>query len=332
MSAARTPINADEVPVIVVDDAKFTCEIIRRVLKGAGFYDIRTANTAQQALEMMRQRKASILLADWLMPEMDGLTLTKRVRQFDEESNHYTYIILLTAKDGLDSLTEAFSHGVDDFISKSPDNKELLARINAAGRISQLQNDLLKANKRLLELNRQREERNSFDAVTGLGNRAYLERQLDNLMRHMESRGGGGACAVIRINDFEQLRRRHGDRVCAEVIEATATRLQQTVRPLDIVARIGEAEFGLLMHHDDLSRCHPNAFRRIHQALNLRAYKTSAGFITVTAAVCMSAIGPLGEQRPAPGEIVDHIQKHLDQAQLAGRVLTVEWPASAGTG
>lgn len=329
MAFARTPLNADDVSVIVVDDAKFTCEMIRRTLKGAGFYDIRVANTAAQALEMMRQRKANILLADWLMPEMDGLSLTKRVRQFDEETNHYTYVVLLTAKEGLDSLTEAFNHGVDDFISKSPDNKELLARINAAGRISQLQNDLLKANKRLIELNRQMEERNSFDVVTGLGNRAYLERQLDNMLRHMESRGGAACCAVIRLNDFELLRRRHGDRVCEEIIEATANRLQQTVRPLDVVTRVGMAEFGILMHQEDLARCHPNAFRRIHQALNLRAYKTSVGFITVTSAVCICGVGPAGDERPEPAEMVDFVRKHLDEAQLSGRVLTVNWTPQA---
>ena len=329
MSAARSSINADQVSVIVVDDAKFTCEVIRRILKSAGFLDIRTANTAPQALEMMRQRRANILLADWLMPEMDGLTLTKRVRQFDEETNHYTYIILLTAKEGLDSLTEAFNHGVDDFISKSPDNKELLARINAASRISQLQNDLLRANQRLLELNRQLEERNSFDVVTGLGNRAYLERQLNNLLRHMEARGGGGMLAVIRINDFESLRRRYGERVCEEVVETTANRLRQTVRPLDVVTRIGTAAFGVLMHQEDASRCHPNAFRRIHQALNLRAYKTSAGFITVGSAVSLCTLDAMGPNRLAPTEIINYLESHLNEAQLSGRVLTVPWPTAA---
>jgi diguanylate cyclase (GGDEF)-like protein len=325
MDSYRTPLNANDISVIVVDDAKFTCEMIRRILKAAGFHDIRLANSAQQALDMMRQRRANILLADWLMPEMDGLTLTKRVRQVDEEANHYTYIILLTAREGVESLTEAFNQGVDDFINKSPDNKELLARTHAAGRISQLQNDLLKANRRLLELNRQLEERNSFDVVTGLGNRAYLERQLDNLLRHTESRGGAACMALIRVNEFDLLRRRHGDKVCGEIIEATANRLQQTVRPLDIVTRIDEAEFGVLMCHDNPDHCHPNAFRRIHQALNLRAYKTRAGFVTVTSAIAICGITPRSDERQAPDDIVDYVHAHLDEAHQSGRVLMVKW-------
>jgi sigma-B regulation protein RsbU (phosphoserine phosphatase) len=318
----------DDISVIVVDDAKFTCEMIRRVLKGAGFQDIRVANSAQQALEMMRQRKANILVADWLMPEMDGLTLTQRVRQFDEESSHYTYIILLTAKEGADSLAEAFNHGVDDFISKSPDSTQLLARINAAGRISKLQSDLIKANERLSALNRHLEERSCFDTVTGLGNRSYLERQIDNTMRHIEARGGGACLVVIRINDFELLRRRHGDRVCNEVVEATAVRLQQSVRPLDVVARLGAAEFALLMQQEEAGRTHGNSFRRVHQALNLRAYKTGAGFLTATSAMCIASIEP-SEERPTPAEIIEFVRGHLDEAQQMGRILTVDWDSAS---
>lgn len=314
----------DDIAVIVVDDAKFTLEMIRRVLKGAGFDDIRTAVSGAEALEMMRQRKANILVADWLMPEMDGLSLTQRVRQFDEETDHYTYIILLTAREGSDSLAEAFSRGVDDFISKSPDNTQLLARINAAGRISKLQTSLISANRRLAELNRHLEEHHCFDAATGLGNGIYLERQLDNTLRHLESRGGGACLVLIRIDDLDLLRRRHGERVAEEIGETMAVRLQQSVRPLDIVSRLGPAEFGILMQYEQDAPSQSTSFRRIHQVLNLRAYKTSTGFVNAGAAICMCSIDVDG-QRTAPAEIIEFARAHLDEAREAGRVLAIRW-------
>src|SRR5690625_1273445 len=275
----------DHISIIVVDDAKFTCEMIRRVLHGVGFDDIRTANSGSEAIEMMRQRRANILVADWLMPEMDGLQLTQHVRQFDEENNHYTYIILLTAKDDPDSLSEAFNKGVDDFISKSHDNTQLLARINAAGRISHLQSSLIAANKRLNELNRHLEEHHCFDAVTGLGNQLYLERQLEKTLRQIESRGGYACIIAIEITDLDKVEQLHGKTAATDVIKIAASRLQQAVRPLDVVARIAHDKFSLLIHHGSQIDYHPNAFRRIFQALNLRAYKTSAGFVTATAAI-----------------------------------------------
>jgi len=287
MSGVQSPVDAASASILVVDDAKFTCEMIRRGLRGAGYIDIRVARTAREGLAKLRERKADILLADWLMPEMDGLTLTERVRQVDEETNHYTYVVLLTAKEGSESLTEAFEHGVDDFVNKSPDNTELLARIRAAARIAALQNDLLRANRQQLELSRESDSADWFDQLTGLPNRRYLDRQLDKLLRHVDGRGGAACMAMVRVNELADLRRRQGSAAADQICAAAAARLQQTVRPLDWVGRVDEDRFILLMHHDSPEDCHPNAFRRIHQVLNLRAYKTDRGFFNMSAAVAL---------------------------------------------
>ncbi|MBA1148639.1 response regulator [Ectothiorhodospiraceae bacterium WFHF3C12] len=287
MRSADSLLGETNVSILVVDDAKFTCEMLRRALAGAGYRDVRVANSAREGLGMLRDRSADILLADWLMPEMDGLSLTQRVRQIDEDTNHYTYVMLLTAKEGTDSLTEAFNHGVDDFISKSHDNSELLARVRGAGRVAVLQNHLLNANRQLLELSRERERSEWFDGPTGLPNRQFLDYQMERLLRHIESRGGGGCLAMTRINQLDAIRADHGDKIAKQVINTAATRLQQSVRPLDWVTRVGDNQFALLMQQPEDTGCHPGSFRRIHQALNLRAYKTDNGFLNIGAAVSL---------------------------------------------
>ena len=118
-----------DLPIMIVDDAKFSGAVIGRTLKNAGFKDLRTTSSAKQALSMLESRPVSVLLADWLMPEMDGLELASKVRQLDEATNHFTYIILLTAKEGDQALYQAFDQGVDDFINKSVMNQQLLPRI-----------------------------------------------------------------------------------------------------------------------------------------------------------------------------------------------------------
>ncbi len=94
--------------ILVVDDAKFSSVMIGRVLNKAGYRDVRFASSAQDALRQLAERPTHVLLADWLMPEMDGLQLTARVRQLDGGSGHYTYIILLTGRDGVEVLAQAF--------------------------------------------------------------------------------------------------------------------------------------------------------------------------------------------------------------------------------
>lgn len=82
--------------ILVVDDAKFSSVMIGRALSKAGYQDIRFASSAADALAQHAQRPAHVLLADWLMPEMDGLELTGQIRQRDALSGHYSYVILLT--------------------------------------------------------------------------------------------------------------------------------------------------------------------------------------------------------------------------------------------
>ena len=137
--------------ILVVDDAKFSSAMIGRALSQAGYQDIRFASSAAEAISNLEQRPASVLLADWLMPEMDGLELTGRVRQLDEAAEHYTYIILLTGKEGENVLNEAFDRGVDDFISKSAMNEQLLPRVFAAERLCSTLQRLLQENALLVQ-------------------------------------------------------------------------------------------------------------------------------------------------------------------------------------
>lgn len=307
------------VSILIVDDANFTCEMTRRALKNAGYSDIRICNSGERALEVMQRRQADVLLADWMMPDMTGIELTEQTRFLDEENNHYTYILLLTAKDGMETLTEAFDRGVDDFLKKSPYNDELLARIHAGSRVSSLQNTLLQTTTRLTEINHNLEQQSTFDVVTGLGNRFFLEKHLGNLLAQTKSRGGGACCALIRLNDFAGIVKEYGQAAGEEVLQTTAKRLQQSVRPLDIISTVDEGEFAIIMHHEEISHCRALAFKRIYQAINLRTYRTAVGFISVSAAISVCPVEGKKNDKYA-AEIIDHLQTQMKIAQDFGRV------------
>lgn len=175
-----------DLPILVVDDAKFSSMVVGRTLRNAGYRDVRIVNNAPEALQLIEQRPVSVLIADWLMPEMDGLELTDQVRQQDEQNNHYTYVILLTARESVEALSEAFDRGVDDFIYKSDMTKQLIPRIFAADRMADRQNTLLRANSLLIENNRELESTNIIDLETGLCNTKYGRERLTKMLRHAE--------------------------------------------------------------------------------------------------------------------------------------------------
>ncbi len=313
--------------ILVVDDAKFSSAMIGRALSQAGYQDVRFASSASEALQQLEQRPASVLLADWLMPEIDGLELTARVRQLDETADHYTYIILLTGKDGENVLGEAFDRGVDDFISKAAMNEQLVPRVYAADRLCNTLQRLLHENCMLTQSVASLERRNLVDPLTGLGNPRYLRQKLADSLRQVESRGGAVCYLLIGLPEAVQLRGQYGERFFNELMHSAARRLQQLVRPLDVLTRLDDNHFGLITLLDDLQECSPSSFKRLHEGLNLKAFKTSEGFITLKAGI--SLVGLDAKALPTdPEQLIQHAEKLLAESYVSGRVAAMRLPLS----
>lgn len=304
--------------ILVVDDAKFSSTMIGRTLSHAGYLDVRIANSATQALTLLEERPANVLLADWLMPEIDGLELTSRVRQFDEAQGHYTYIILLTGKEGSQAENEAFDHGVDDFINKAVMNEQLLPRVFAADRLCCTLQQLIQQNTLLRENIIGLEQRNLVDPLTGLGNLRYLNQRLQASLRQIESRGGAFALLLIGLEGIEALRKQYGQTLVDELRRCIAHRLQQLVRPLDVLVSLNDSHFAALAMLDSLQECSPSSFKRLHEGLNLKAFKTSEGFLTVKAGI---ALVGLDQPLPiTPEQLLEHAKRRLPDALASGRV------------
>ncbi|MDH1443681.1 response regulator [Pseudomonas sp. GD03721] len=311
--------------ILVVDDAKFSSAMIGRALSQAGYQDVRFASSASEALQQLEQRPASVLLADWLMPEIDGLELTARVRQLDETADHYTYIILLTGKEGENVLGEAFDRGVDDFISKAAMNEQLVPRVYAADRLCNTLQRLLHENRMLTQSVASLERRNLVDPLTGLGNPRYLRQKLSDSLRQIESRGGAVCYLLIGLPEATQLLSQYGERFFNELLHSAARRLQQLVRPLDVLTRLDDNHFGLITLLDDLQECSPSSFKRLHEGLNLKAFKTSEGFITLKAGI--SLVGIDAKALPTdPEQLIQHAQKLLAESYASGRVAAMRLP------
>jgi diguanylate cyclase (GGDEF)-like protein len=282
----RTAVKKREgLSLIVVDDMKFNCAFLSKSLQAEGYGDVRMALSAREALAQLEVRPADVLLADWVMPEMDGLELTDRVRQIDEEQNRYTCILLLTARDDIASVIEAFDRGVDDYLVKPADKQELAARVYAAGRIASLHNGLLDT---METLRKSYEGRITIDQTTGLGNRLDAERRLSELLNMVESRGGAACCGFFSLNRRKELLEQYGEQVYGEILKSIATRLRRAVRPNDLVARVSDAEFVVGMYYQDEEQVNTKTFKRIMQSINLRPIKTTRGFVTVNGAMSIS--------------------------------------------
>lgn len=275
-------------PILVVDDTKFSAVMISKNLQKGGFTNMHSVSSAIEALNTQKKKHFPIMIADWLMPQMDGLELTKHIRELDKKYGRHTYIIMITAKEGNDAINEAFSHGVNDFISKGVIQEQLIARVAAAEKMNQQLNllhkknhELALKNQQLAKINLQLKELCTLDAATRLGNKQYALRKLEDHLKHTAYRGGACCYILVRFADLPALSKRLPQSIIRQIIQGLGKRLKNLVRPLDDIARVDSFSFAILTHQPTLEHCVGKNFQRIFDSIDNQEIKTSMGFQSI---------------------------------------------------
>ncbi len=308
-------MQANPSSILIVDDTKFSSAVVKKLLVLDGFSDIRVADNAIDALTMMRERNADLLLADWLMPGMDGLELTQLVRELNRSKNQFTYILLLTAKEENEDLKEAFSKGVDDFVGKTTLKSHLLPRVHAAQRISRLQNSLLSRELNLKEQYRNLTMMNRIDPATGIGNLQFMEQELSRYLKQHKGRSGHIGLLLCRFDNLIELKKEHGEAFKNGLLKQAGDRLKEAARPLDDVARINENTLALALYGNELSFITHKLVRRIQDSLLIRAYSTKNGFASLSGAVQYEVIDANGQTPQHAAEVIGAALERLNSLQ-----------------
>ena len=266
-------MNDKDLSIIIVDDLQFSRIVVKSALKKAGYTGVRLADSAHEALRMLEEQPADVVLADWMMPEMNGLELTDRIRQNDEEKGIYTSIILFTANEGIEFLVEAFDHGVDDYLRKPPNPHELAARVSAAARIAVMQNDILETSRQMEQTIQRLQQSSLTDDLTGAGNERMLITELDSNLEEASTRNGGVCLAMVKLNGLDKIQDDEGEIEKNEILISVYRRLRRTVRPTDVITRLDNDIFGIVMSHTQVGSFKMNALDRIITAINQRPFK-----------------------------------------------------------
>ena len=211
---------------------------MQRILQKSG-YDVVTADNGARALEeLSREDGPRLALLDWMMPELDGPEVCRRVRS--RHGQPYVYITLLTSKLSNDDVVAGLEAGSDDYLTKPCSFEELKARLRTGQRVLDLEDTLVEA----------REEmrfKATHDVLTGLWNRgailALLETELNRNVRERTPL----SIVLCDVDHFKQVNDVHGHLAGDDILRQVAIRLQSSVRSFDAVGRYGGEEFLLLL-------------------------------------------------------------------------------------
>ena len=131
--------------ILIAEDDKTSRTMLTHTLGKFG-YDVISACDGKEALKKLQEADApKLAILDWMMPEMDGVEVCRRMRQM--KTTTPTYIILLTSRGGKQHVIEGLDAGADDYITKPFDNDELRARLNVGCRVIELQTTLAEKEK-----------------------------------------------------------------------------------------------------------------------------------------------------------------------------------------
>ncbi len=261
-------MRKEDLSIIVVDDLRFSREVVKSALGKSGLTDTRTASSADEALHLLNQRRAHVVLADFWMPGMNGLEMTELIRRWDENNDRYTAVVLLTAEDTASSIVVAFDRGVDDFISKSANQFELAARVYGAGRTAIQQNEL-RGHSRSLSRQLLRVKQYCLqDPETNLPNRAQLAVHIEALIEHSSNRGGGLGVSLIEINS-------PNNELRLGTLKTIANSIQLSLRPMDMVARFDKSTFAVLVPYQDPEKFSTDLFDRLIDSIKRHTLQTT---------------------------------------------------------
>lgn len=213
--------------LLIVEDDAVSRRLLESFLLKWG-YDIVITSNGREAWEVLQEPEApSLVISDWMIPDMDGLELCRKIRGMKRAE--YIYFIILTAKGEKEDVVAGLEAGADDYLIKPFNRDELKYRVKIGERIIDLE-------QRILRLA-------STDSLTGvLNRRAFMERMEQEINRSLRE-NLPLSLILADIDHFKGVNDRHGHQVGDLVLQRFVIQLSGSSRPYDFVGRYGGEEF-----------------------------------------------------------------------------------------
>lgn len=257
MAKPAEPLQADllGLNLLLVDDDPIMLARLSKQLTAAG-NQVAVCRDGESALKYVIEHGPQLIITDWRMKPMDGLSLCKALRASTFGKN--IYLIMLTSAEDEDALVEAFDAGIDDFVTKPISLRVLLARLRAGQRIIMLQNELEKESRdiqrysaELAAANRRLKLMANTDILTGLPNRRYalnrLEQEAATALRTKQPM----SVLMVDLDYFKSVNDTLGHDIGDQVLIHAASLMRSTARSNDIVCRLGGEEFLIIAPNTD---------------------------------------------------------------------------------
>ncbi|MBS0277325.1 MAG: PleD family two-component system response regulator [Proteobacteria bacterium] len=233
--------NAPAGRILIIEDRPESVQWFMSALTPAN--EVAAADSFEEALVRVRGGDFDLIVVSLGLRGFDGLRLCSQLRSLPEGRN--VPILVLVSDGDKRKLNQALEMGVNDYLTRPVDKNELIARVRTQLRKKNYQ-DRLRHNVQLsLEMA-------ITDQLTGLHNRRYMARHLDNLILSAQKSGKPLAFLIMDIDHFKSVNDTHGHDIGDEVLREFANRISANIRGIDLACRYGGEEFVVVMPDTDI--------------------------------------------------------------------------------
>jgi diguanylate cyclase (GGDEF)-like protein len=294
--------------ILIADDDPVSLRLFERILQKSG-YEVVTARDGSEALtELTSYNGPRLALLDWMMPEMDGLEVCRRVRSGPERP--YVYITMLTSKLSSEDVVAGLEAGSDDYITKPCNPEELKARLRTGQRVIRLEDTLVQA----------REEmrfKATHDALTGLWNHGAILGILRNELNRCALEDAPLSLLLCDLDHFKRVNDIYGHLAGDEVLRQVAMRLKDSVRSADSVGRYGGEEFLIVLRGCPESHINDRA-EKVREAVSCTTFLLEDASISMSLSIGALAVGKWDASLPFE-PLLKKVDGSLYLAKSAGR-------------
>jgi diguanylate cyclase (GGDEF)-like protein len=304
----------DKKHILLIEDSPTQAQYVRLLLEDVG-YQVTFAETGQKGIEIAEAAQPDLVLLDVVLPDLDGFSVCHRIRQ---RSRLYIPILMLTEKrTDMEDKVGGLTSGADEYLSKSADDRELLARVASLLRIRQVIEDIYNRMENGEQSYQTLRQPALTDRLTGLYNRYYfaedLHRQFALARRYLNPLG----CIILNIDLFRDFNTNYGHPTGDWMLQGLAGLMKQNVREVDMIARYKEEEFVILLPMIDIGETAALA-ERLRTLVEQHIWENpSVGQLHITISLGVAAIPTQGIE--SAEALIACADKALQQAKANGR-------------
>lgn len=288
--------------ILIADDDDVSRLELETLLQRHGYKVVAVSDGTEAWKVLQAENPPRLAVLDWLMAEMDGVDVCRRVRERPDLRD--VYLILLTTRGDNEHILAGFQAGANDYVTKPFQREELLARVRVGAQMVGLQAELAA---RVHEL----DALATTDALTGIANRRTFQARLEAEFSRTNRYHIPLALMIIDVDHFKSINDTFGHQAGDDVLKMMGLLLASNFRNTDLVARYGGEEFAVILINADQT-----AATEVAERLRVRIEAEQWPHRDVKVSIGIASWGPGAD---SPSALIGQADKALYFSKKSGR-------------